>query len=86
MEDDFLADYCWTAVGSQRRKVITVFNSERLPNQIQKETNLNFCNVSRVLKGMVERGLIERLDFEEKYRLYKLTEKGEAIKNKIDST
>lgn len=86
MEDYLMADYCWTAVGLQRKKVITAFNSVKLPNEIQKETRLNFGNVSRVLRDMVDRGLAERLDFEEKYRLYRLTEKGEAIKSKIDGT
>lgn len=83
MESHLLADFCWVMAGSQRKKIIKVLNSEKIPSQIQKETGIQFCNVSRVLKSMVERELVECLSFEEKYRLYRLTSKGYQIKNKI---
>jgi len=85
LETHLLADYCWIMVGSQRKKIIGTLNSEKLPNQIQKETGIRFCNVSRILKGMVERKLIECLDIEKKYRLYRLTDKGYEIKGKIQN-
>jgi len=83
LESHLLADYCWIMVGSQRRKIMGALNSEKLPNEIQKETGIRFCNVSRILKSMVKRELIERLDIEERYRLYRLTDKGYEVKNRI---
>jgi hypothetical protein len=85
MAENYLADYCWVIVGSQRRKVITTFGYERIPSQIQKETGISFCNVSRVLHDMVDRGLVECIELEERHRLYRLTGRGTQVTNKIQA-
>lgn len=80
----FYSDLGWILIGSQRRKIINNFNSEKIPSQIHKETGIKFSNVSRALKSMVERGLVESLNLGScNYKLYKLTERGVQVKNKI---
>jgi len=73
-----LAAYCWVLVGSQRRRILVQLNSVKLPSQICKDTGISDCNVSRVLKELVKRGLVSKTAVEDR-NLYKATDKGLTV-------
>ena len=55
------------------------------PTQIQKETKLNLSHISRLLKGLKEKGIVECLNpNQRKGKLYCLTEHGLWICNKLE--
>lgn len=83
MENAFLADYCWTVSGSNRKKILLSFNSEVIPSQIAKSTKLRFSVVSRALKDMVSRGVVKRIKIDKRKNLYRLTERGMLVVEKI---
>ena len=85
-DEDIYSDYCWTIVGSRRRKVILAFNSEKIPSEIKEATGLRFSHVSKVLREMADREIIKIIELPEGRKLYGLTEKGELIINKIQNS
>ena len=58
----------------------TMKNEMQFPSQIAKKVDLRINQVSTLLKGLKEKGLVECINEEEKMgRFYKLTEKGKNI-------
>lgn len=55
------------------------------PTQIQKETKLNLSHISKLLKGLREKGIVECLNpSQHKGKLYILTERGLWICNQLE--
>jgi len=82
MNQELIKDYYWIMVGSQRRKVLRNLTENFVPSQIKRKTELNICNVSRVLSNMLSRDIIS-LECE-KQRLYAITEKGQTLKSLME--
>jgi len=79
-----LADYCWINIGSARQKIIKSLSSERMPSQVRDDTNLRFSTVSRSLRDLRNRGLVDVAELgDEKFRLYGLTERGQIVLDKM---
>lgn len=83
VDSSLLSDCYWICSGSQRKEIFKTFNSEKFPNEIQKELNIPFSNVSRVLKAFTDRGILECLQIENGSRIYKLTDKGNLLRKKM---
>ncbi len=80
MDEKILELYSWVLLGSQRVKVVKALNVPKTPMLIRKETQLNFGNVSNVLKVLSEKGIVVCLNPDSHLgKLYKLTEIGEKI-------
>jgi len=76
------SDFSFIASSGYREKVITALAaSPKLPHQLAKETNLRLTHVSRSLREMAKRGLVECLTPTARShgRLYALTEIGSRL-------
>lgn len=63
-----------------RQKIFLAIEGYKLPSEIQKKTNLPFSCISRTLKQLRERGLVQVEDLDEgRYRLYSPTKRGQII-------
>ncbi|NQU78460.1 transcriptional regulator [Candidatus Woesearchaeota archaeon] len=77
-------DYSWVVRGKQRRAVLSVMDKDKIPSQISRETKIALNNTSDVLRLFVKRNLVVCVNEKEKTgRLYRLTEKGKKIREKI---
>jgi len=83
-EKDLWVEYAFVIRSEVRKKIIiTLSNKPLTPTQIADETELNLSQVSRNLKKLSERGLVELINPEEKKgRLYRLVEKGRWVVDK----
>jgi len=65
----------------KRREILEILSKERLtPAQIMKRTKMYESHVSRALKELLEKGLIECENPEERrFRFYIATDKGKKI-------
>ena len=79
-----LKDWSWIVRGKQRRAVIKHMNKTKIPTEIGKESGLSLNHASRVLREFEKKGLAKCLTPKERVgRLYKLTERGKAVMEKI---
>jgi len=67
-----------------RKRIIIALNEPKLPSQLAGELELHISHVSRTLNQLQKVEIVECLTPEEKVgRLYRLTEKGKEIRNRI---
>lgn len=65
---------------SQRRKILETLNKPITPSQIARETKMYITHVSRTLKELVDKGLVECLTPKERVeKYYKITTLGKDI-------
>ena len=85
LSDEMLKEVGYIQVSSYRTKVMKSLDGEvRMPSQIAKDTNIIQNHLSNTLKQLKEHELVECINPEvRKGRLYRLTEKGEKILDKI---
>jgi len=75
----------WKIIGevsasSHKLKILSVLNKPKTPKQISIETDMYLSHVSKGLKDLSDRGLVNCLNPElRKGKLYALTEKGNEI-------
>lgn len=63
-----------------RRKVFQILKNPTMPSKIAKETGIRLTHITRELRFLKEKKLIECLNPKEKTgRLYRLTQKGEKL-------
>lgn len=69
---------------SQIIKIVNSLNVPKTPMIIRKKTQLNFGNVSNVLKALSNKGIVICLNPDDHLgKLYKLIEIGEKIQKKL---
>jgi len=85
-EKELWMNYAYVISSTVRKKIILSLSEKPLtPTQIAEETSLNLSQVSRNLKKLSEKKLVECLNPDEKKgRLYHLLEEGEWVEQKID--
>jgi len=83
-DKETLRKYAYVISSEVRRKIMIALAKKPLtPTQIAEETELNLSQVSRNLKSLREKELVELINPEDKKgRLYRLKEDGEWIVKK----
>ncbi len=81
MDDKLIILTEYVKQSTNRTKILKTIGINILkPTDITKKTNIHINNVSRSLKQLKEKGLVEILNPESKRgRLYKITEEGKRI-------
>jgi predicted transcriptional regulator len=70
---------------SQRKKILEVLNEPSTPTQVAKKTNMYLTHVSRALRELKEKSLIESLTPNERVeKYYKITKLGRGILNQVN--
>ena len=76
--------YAWVVRGKQRCTVLAVMDKDKIPSQISKETKISLNNTSDVLRSFVKHHIALCTNKKEKTgRIYKLTEKGKKLRQKL---
>lgn len=89
-EEDYWYKFSYVMRGKQRKKVLNVLDGPALVSQIKKKTDLSLAETSRVLRGLVLKGLAECKNPQDHLgRVYGLTKEGyklqqELINNKFE--
>ncbi len=80
-DKETLKKYAYVISSEVRKKIMNALSKKPLtPSQIAEETELNLSQVSRNLKKLREKELVELINPEDKKgRLYRLKEDGEWI-------
>jgi len=79
-------DYSWVIRGKQRREIIRHIRDADTPTIISNRSGYSLNNTSRVLNEFAKRNIAQCLNPKQKTgRLYALTRKGKAIKEKLGS-
>lgn len=69
-----------------RKKVFLLIDGLIMPSQIQKSTDLRLTHITRELRFLKDRRLVECVNPKERVgRLYRLTDKGKKVKKKLVS-
>ena len=76
---------CYVKISTYRTKVMESLDDEvKIPSQISKDSSILQNHILAVLKQLKEHELVECINPEvKKGRLYRLTDKGEEIVNKL---
>ena len=78
-------DISFIARNKNRKAVFWILDKPKTPTQLAKELNINIGFVSNILIELLERQLIECLTPNEvRNRFYRISKKGQKIKEKID--
>jgi len=78
-------DISYVLRAKNRKRIIKALNEPKLPSQLAEELEMHISHVSRTLNQLQKAEMVECLTPEEKVgRLYRLTEKGKEIRNRID--
>ena len=86
LTDEMLSEISYVQISSYRAKVMKSLDGEVLiPTQIAKNSEIRTNHISKVLAELKAHELVECINPEvRKGRLYRLTDKGEEIVNKIE--
>jgi predicted transcriptional regulator len=77
-------DYSFVIRGQNRKKVLLALDSPKTPTQIAEETGLNLSHVSRALRELTEKKLVECVTPKERTgRIYQLSSSGKAVRERI---
>lgn len=78
MEKDLINAISYVTLSKYRQKVLLDLKDNlKIPSAISKATNIRISHVSRTLKGLKEKGLVECLNEEANQgRLYQITDLG----------
>jgi predicted transcriptional regulator len=60
-------------------------NNPSIPSKMSYETNISLSHVSRALNEMENKGLIQKLTYDHKGKIYGITEKGLEVLREIES-
>ena len=85
LSDEMLKEMSYVKISTYRTKVMKSLDDEvKIPSQIAKDSDILQNHISAVLKQLKEHELVECINPEvRKGRLYRLTDKGERIVNKL---
>ncbi|MBE6507944.1 MAG: winged helix-turn-helix transcriptional regulator [Methanobrevibacter sp.] len=86
MDDETLKKYAYVNVSSYRLKAVKSLKDDvKMPTQIADETGIRRNHISKVLRELKESGVAECINEEAKRgRLYRLTDVGEDIADKLN--
>lgn len=86
LSDEMLTEINYVNISKYRTKVMKSLDGEVLiPSQIAKNSGIRTNHISKVLAELKAHELVECINPEvRKGRLYRLTDKGEEIVNKIE--
>ena len=86
LSDEMLTEMSYVNISKYRTKVMKSLDGEVLiPSQIAKNSGIRTNHISKVLAELKAHELVECINPEvRKGRLYRLTDKGEEIVNKIE--
>lgn len=77
-------DYSFVARGKQRRQIILLMDTGKIPTELKKESGLNFNNVSRTLVKLTKHKLARCLTPKQKVgRVYALTLRGMVVREEL---
>jgi DNA-binding MarR family transcriptional regulator len=80
-----LGDYSYVLGGKFRRRVFMELRRKRIPSDIASDIKASTTQVSRTLKQLERRGLVECLTpGSKKGKIYSLTEKGKELLAEIE--
>lgn len=80
-----LKDYSFVVSGSFRKKVFLELKNKKTPSQIAQNLKASTTQVSRALKQLKKRNLVECLTPEaKKGKLFSLTNKGKELFSEMD--
>ncbi|MEK6935229.1 MAG: ArsR family transcriptional regulator [Nanoarchaeota archaeon] len=78
-------DISFIVRNKNRKAVFNMLDKPKIPTQLSKELQINIGFVSNILIELLERKLIDCLSPNEKRnRFYKISKKGQKIKEKIE--
>lgn len=84
IEGKDVEDFIWIRMGPRRTAILNCMHGMKMPSELRKELRMNFSCVSRILKEMKSRELVEMLVVpNQRNRMYTLTKKGQRIQDKI---
>ena len=85
LSNEMLKEYGYVTASKYRTKVMKSLDGEaKIPSQIAKDTDIMQNHMSATLKQLREHKLVECINPEvRKGRLYRLTDNGEKIINKL---
>lgn len=85
LSDEMLTEMSYVKISTYRTKVMKSLDEEvKMPSQIAKDSDILQNHISAVLKQLKEHELVEYINPEvRKGRLYRLTDKGDAVVKNI---
>jgi len=84
MKKEEIEKLSWVLRGKQRREIIRRINGPETPTQIAHKSGYSLNHTSKILNDLKKQGLVRLLNPKEKTgRLYKLTQKGKIVRDKI---
>jgi len=79
--------FAWIKRSRQRQRVIRLLRDPKTPTDVAQSLDIHIAQASRSMRQMEEKGVVQVLNPEDKLgRLYVVTDEGEEILEKLDSS
>lgn len=86
IDDETLKKYAFVSISSYRTRTVKSLKGDvKMPTEIAKDTGIRRNHISKVLRELKDSGVAECINEEARRgRLYRLTDAGEEIVEKLD--
>jgi len=82
---EIFKDYAYVVSGRKRAEVLKLLAYPRTPTELAKMLNVHANVISRILKDLGSRSLVESHELSGRKKTYRLTKKGETARQVLDN-
>src|SRR4030042_4196503 len=82
---DVFRDYAFVINGKKRKEVVKLLIDPRTPTELSKLLKVHANVITRILKDLTNRQLVEHHELTSRKKTYRLTKKGELTRQILDS-
>lgn len=82
---DIFADYAFVVAGKKRIEVLKLLGYPRTPTELAKMLQVHSNVITRILKDLASRELVESHELSGKKKTYRLTKRGELARQVLDN-
>ncbi len=82
---DVFHDFAFVVSGKKRKEVVKLLIDPRTPTELAKILKVHANVITRILKDLASRQLVESHEISGKRKIYRLTKRGELARHVLDS-
>jgi len=82
---DVFHDYAYVVSGKKRKEVVKLLSYPRTPTELAKLLKVHANVITRILKDLSVKGLVEHHEISGRKKTYRLTKRGELARQVLDN-
>lgn len=82
---DLFHDYAFVVAGKKRKEVVKLLGYPRTPTELAKLLNVHANVITRIIKDLASRELVQSHELQGRKKTYRLTKRGELTRQVLDN-